>query len=322
MKLTVERYPREQVLKWNKFVDQATNGVLFHRLDFLNYHGDRFSNQEHHLAWYHGEALYAVMPMAIFSENGRNMARSPFGGSYGGIVLKEAPTYQAARELVSTLVGYLRTHDIAELTLTPPIQVCHQQYSETFAFALLEQGFKIVNSDISSVVMLKETEDIEKNLFSSRARNMARKASKSGITVKFRQPVVHFWPMLEKTYTKLGKQPTHSLKEWQWLCDHLPGETWCDVAYLDDQPVAGIGHFQINTRVDSSFYLASDPEFQHYQGLSLLVYEALLEAKKQQYQYFDFGTSTSNMIARENIFQFKESFGAIGMFRNTYKLIL
>ena len=52
--------------------------------------------------------------------------------------------------------------------------------------------------------------------------------------------------------------------------------------------------------------------------MSLIVYDTILKAKEDGFKYFDFGTSSVNMKGRENIFRFKESFGAIGVFRHTY----
>jgi lipid II:glycine glycyltransferase (peptidoglycan interpeptide bridge formation enzyme) len=52
--------------------------------------------------------------------------------------------------------------------------------------------------------------------------------------------------------------------------------------------------------------------------MSLLIFDTILDAKEREFDFFDFGTSSVNMIGRENIFRFKESFGSIGNFRHTY----
>lgn len=90
------------------------------------------------------------------------------------------------------------------------------------------------------------------------------------------------------------------------------------MAYLNGRPIAGIGVFVINRRVSSSFYLCTDPEFQNVQALSGLVCGAIQRAQDNGFKWFDLGTSSDEMQGRENIFSFKEGFGAIGLFRDTY----
>jgi lipid II:glycine glycyltransferase (peptidoglycan interpeptide bridge formation enzyme) len=124
--------------------------------------------------------------------------------------------------------------------------------------------------------------------------------------------------VMEKTFNRLGKGPTHTLFEFEWLCAQFPERIYVDVAYLDNRPVAGIGFFAINRRVNSSFYLCLDQEFRETQAETLLIYEALIRSQEEGFKWFDFGTSSVNQEGRGNIFQFKESFGAIGLFRETY----
>ena len=302
---------------WNNFIEKSNNGTIFHKLEFLAYHKNRFKEDEHHLILFKGESIYAVFPMAVFIKDNKKLAMSPYGASYGGPVFSKPLNYHESKLIVSILVEYFVKQAFNEVIITFPIRIVDSIYSETFFLALLENNFRITNSDISSTVSLEET-NIELNTFTSRARNMAKKARKVGAEIQLQADTNDFWVVMEKTFKKLGRKPTHTLKEWKWLCDHLPGQVWCDVAFLEGKPVAGIGHFRINSRVDSSFYLCSDPEYQKTQVLSLLIYESILNSQREEYKYFDFGTSSTNMKGNEGIFQFKESFGAVGMVRNTF----
>lgn len=319
--LDIVKADSELSSKWDAFVAESANGTLFHSNKFLKYHGERFQNHLHHILFEKSGNVQAVMPMAVFEENGIKIARSPYGASYGGIVTRYIPSYSDSRILVQKLVEYLKHNSISQLTITPPITICEKDHTDTLLFAFLEQGFRISNSDVSSVVSLSD-EDIEKNVFTSRARNMARKAEKSGVTARFRADIDSFWSLMEKTFLKHATTSTHSRNEWEWLCTNLAEDIWCDVAYIGDIPVAGIGHMKINKLVDSSFYLCSDPEYQNTQALTFLVYKSLLESKKSGFRFFDFGTSTVNMLARENIFRFKECYGAVGLFRHTLRIEL
>ena len=177
-------------------------------------------------------------------------------------------------------------------------------------FSFLEEGFKITNSDISSIVTLDD-QKIDNGMFTTRERNVARKARKArkaNVIAKFNQSIEDFWMVMELTFQKHNAKPTHVYNEWKYLCEKFPNRFWNDVAYIDNKPVAGIGHIKINDLTDSSFYLCNDPEFYETQALSLLIYESLLQAQSIGYKRFDFGTSSVNMV------------GAIGVFRHTLQL--
>lgn len=314
---TIIPYNPSHFNEWNAFVEASNEGTLFHRLDFLAYHRERFLQKEHHMLFYKGQQLFGVMPMALIPENGNITARSPYGASYGGPVFERSLDYAESKIVVASLIDYLSHLKVASCKLVLPITCCYSRYSDTFRLALLEYGFRCTNRDISSVVHLKTDRHISEYM-NSRARNMARKAQKSGVSIIQHASIEHFWLVVQKTFENHGVNPTHSLDEFQWLCTNLPEQVYVDVAYIGDQPAAGIGYFVINKRVISSFYLCRDAEFQDTQAQSLLIYDALVRLQNSSFTWFDFGTSSVNMQGRENIFRFKESFGAIGLFRDTY----
>ncbi len=320
MAIKILPYPPGSQEKWDAFVNRSNEGTLFHRMAFLKYHGSKFMSFEHPLAWYKGEELFGVMPLSVLDTDGEKIACSPYGASYGGPVFEKPPDYLECREVVFALTEYMRHVRVTRCVLVLPVSCCYRTYSETMRLSLLEHGFQCVNRDISSVVNLSGDFPVQKRI-ASRARNMVRKAEKAGIFRKTRAPLKDFWAVLEKTYQKIGRKPAHTFSELQWLCSSLPDEVYVDVAYFKGVPVAGAACFVLNARVNNSFYLCQYPEFQHLQGQSLIVYHALTESQAKGFQWFDFGTSSVNMQGSENLFLFKESFGAVGLFRETYEWI-
>jgi hypothetical protein len=304
--------------KWDHFVEQADGGTIFHRLDFLAYHGGRFASQESHLVFLDGDTLLAVMPMAVLADAGGPCAYSPYGGSYGGPVFMRHPSYHQSQALVAALVAFLHDQGITKLRVTMPIAPAYTQPSDTFRFALLESGFVCRQRDISSVVPLSAEKPVEQAL-TSRVRNMVRKSRKEAVEVVPRGSLEDFWLLMDLTFAKHGTHPTHAKREWAWLMDHFPQSIFVDVAYHHGLPVAGVGYLEINRHLHSSFYFCQDPSRQHLQGLSLLICEGLARCHAEGYAWFDFGTSSVNMKARPGIFLFKEGFGAIGAFRETYE---
>jgi len=303
-------------LKWKDLIARADGSTLFHDPGFLAYHGDRFD--EFHLGCFRGGVLIGVLPMAIGHEQQIKVARSPYGGSIGGFVFSEILPFGKYVEVLQLLVELLQADGVQRLVITPPVPTYYEDGSDTLTFAMLINGFKVMNSELTSFVPLLET--METTIFDSRARNMARKAEKFGVRCEFRGSNRDFWTVMDQTFAKHGVPPTHNFDQWCGLAERLPDSIWVDVAYLDDVPVAGIGHFKLTDTVDSSFYLASNPELRQSQALSLLVFQALVRSREEGFKVFDFGGSSVRMVTQEAVLRFKESFGARGMLRQTYRL--
>ncbi|MFO8236558.1 MAG: hypothetical protein R6U04_14265 [Bacteroidales bacterium] len=314
-KFQIIPYTEDYFDLWNKFIQSSINGTLFHRLDFLAYHRNKFARNAHNLMWMKGNSLYAVLPMAVIEEREKRIAVSPYGTSYGGFVTRKLLGYDKASILIKKFIEYFHKQNIDECRLTFPIRAAYKEFSETLFLVLYENGFILDNADISSVVELKE--EIKNKMHSSAKRNV-QKAEREGISFRHDVPLRDFKVPFDKTFQKHNTKPTHSIEELNWLHEHFPSSVFFDVAYFNDLPVSGICHFVQNNRLDSSFYLCNDPEYEKYQGLPYLIYYSLLHSRRNGFQFFDFGTSSVNTQGRPNIFKFKEKFGAIGQFRNTF----
>jgi len=237
---------------WKNILSKLNGSTIFHDPDFLGYHGDKFN--EHHLGVYKGESLIGMIPLAINEEKNSLVAKSPYGASYGGFIFKSIMSYSHAKSLVEIFIEYLKNIGVSQILITPSCHFYHKPYSDTFTFALLEQGFKIINSDITSVVLL-ENSDLENNIFTSRARNMQRKAIKENVNFRINCPIDDFWPLMEKTFQRHGVSPTHSKAELITLNKKFPNEIYFNIAYIEDKPIAGMCVFKINNLVNMSFYL-------------------------------------------------------------------
>ncbi len=303
---------------WNQTYKKCNGATIFHNVDFLTYHGSRFN--ESHIAFYKGESIIGLMPLAFNEENGNLIANSPYGGSYGGAIFVKTLNYNDSREIVNALFVYLRSLNIVKIRITPPLADYYTNYSETFLLALLEKGLRIVNSDISSIVSLEG--NLIKDTFTSRCRNMMRKAEAEKPELIEQANLQDFWLLMDKTFSRHGKAPTHTLKEFMYLNSKFEDKIYCDVCYIRGEPVAGIGYMEVNSHVNMSFYLCSDPEYSHTQAMTFLVAASIIKSQKNGYKTFDFGTSSLEMKGSAGVFQFKESFGAVGRFRHTYECVL
>jgi len=310
--------------EWNNFVIQSNNGTIFHRLDFLDYHGEKFKENIHHLMWFKKNKLYAVMPMGLFNEQNTICAKSPIGASYGGLVTKLPLSYVESSSIVDSLIRYLKGLCVKKISITLPLRIVDKIYSDTLFFSFLERGFKIINSDISTIIPIQnqfnELEFLNKK--NKEVERKARKALQSNVILKFHEPPERFWEILQINFKKFETGPTHSFDEWAFLCKKFPLSIWSDLAYIGDLPIAGIGHIKISNKIDCSFYICNDVRYKHTQALSYLLFNIIEEARQDGINWIDLGTSSYQMKGRENIFRFKESLGGTGCFRHTIELTL
>ncbi len=304
---------------WDSFVEEANGGNIFHKLSFLKYHQEKFQANEYQLVFVKGESIFGLMPMAIFKEAGVLAARSPYGASYGGPIFRKKLSYSESMDVVGSLLNFLSLEKIHKITITLPIPPIYREYCDTFTLALYENKFRCVNQDISSIVALRRDVHEVEERFDSRARNMIRKAVKNDVSIMRNTSLDIFWPVLLKTFEKHGTEPTHSFDDVKWLMRIFPEQIYCSTAMYKGNPIAGICFFEMNRKVNSTFYFANDPQYQHLQGLSFLISDAIKFSTSKGYAFLDFGTSSVNMQGRSNIFKFKEGFGATGCFRKTFE---
>jgi lipid II:glycine glycyltransferase (peptidoglycan interpeptide bridge formation enzyme) len=71
-----------------------------------------------------------------------------------------------------------------------------------------------------------------------------------------------------------------------------------------------------------AFYISDDKAYQEYRSVNNLFYHIFHWAVEHNFQFFDFGIFTVNMDPNWGLGKFKESFGARGLFRDTFELIL
>jgi hypothetical protein len=318
MALTIVEANERHLNGWDLFNAKSCNGTIFHRRSFLSYHERRFAGIEHFLVALDGEVVVAQICLTIEETAEGRTGKSPYGASYGGFVFAEQPKFSQCKEIVLAFNDYLRGAEVRRFILTPPIACCMSAPLDTFIFVLLANGYRSINRDLSNVVDLKIAKPIERSI-SGRALGSVRKAKMKGVSTR-RGNVDDFWSVMEKTFSKHGARPTHTKQELQQLIEMFPEDVYVSVAYSQDgAPLAGMGCFVINSRVNSSFYMCQDPDRRQDQGLSLLVFEALQQSQLEDFSFFDFGTSTLNMEPRENIIRFKEGFSRSALFRETFE---
>lgn len=318
--LRVEPYTDEKRSEWSDFVAGANNGTIFHDLDFLSYHPpDRFS--EHHLMFFQGEKLIGIAPMAVVESEGRTIARSPYGGSWGGIAHSEGQ-FHVVFNLVAQWVAYVRDLGVQEIQVVPPPVVYHQQADYHLDFALLKHGFALTDRQLTSVIPLMGASVDPLALLSGPARRNVRRAIGSGVQVEISQDYQSFYQILRQTIEeKHGSRITHSYAELLRLRGLIGDRMVLYLANYERHAVAGVLCFVANQRCLLAFYNCFLEAYQALRPLNLVFFQIIKDALACEYNYVDLGTTSGlhEQIAY-GLFRFKESLGGRGYFRDYYAL--
>jgi len=320
--IEIKKFIVEQSDLWEKIVKRANNGTLFHMRKFLSYHPPgRFT--DHSLVYFKNNQPYVLFPAAEKEIDGKRFLVSHPGTSYGSFIVPEDISFADSYDIVESLIKYAKTQKFNGIRLTPPPTIYNRRLSNYIDFSLLQHGFRYLKREISSILFLEDT--IEQNLdkFKPSHRRAVRKAIKVGVEVRESDKFDEFYNILQNNLKiRHNVTPTHTLDELWKLKKLFPDEIKLFGAFLGDKMVAGVVNFICTKDVVLAFYISHDEEYQETRALNLLFYSIFDWAIKNEFKVFDFGIFTVNEEPNFGLARFKENFGASGMFRDTFEIIL
>lgn len=321
MHFTIDHNIKNNQEEWDHFVQHSDNGTLFHERKFLNYHPpDRFL--DHSLIFKNKNKIIALFPAIEKSKKSESYLISHAGASYGGFVFSDI-SIQNAFYLVEDLLNYARGKNFRRILLTVPPMIYSSRFNNHIEFALIQSGFQYRKREITSVVKLNCTMKEILNLYKNEARTALKKAQKMGIKIQINTDYDAFYSILVANLEAHGSlSATHNLDEIKKLAEMYPDKIFLFGAFLDDEMIAGIINFICNSKVTLAFYITGKIEYRPYRPINLLIYHVMQWANERNFNYFDLGTITINMKINWGLGKFKETFGARGIFRDTFEIIL
>jgi hypothetical protein len=301
---------------WNRFIEESNNGTIFHRLDFLDYH-EKGRFNFHHLLFFKGDELVAVLPGAVSGD----MFKSPAGASFGGFVTAKYLGIADADQIVKACIRYFASIKVKEIYLTPPMQIYNETFNEAVEYAMHYNHFVIISSLYSSVIdfsRIHGKEDLSRN-----TRHKINKAVNKGVQIEQKNDFDAFYPILLENKRKFGVAPTHSLQELKKIDRLLPGMMTLFMAYHEGKPVAGELLFEANNRCVLNFYTMHLYEYHSFFPVNLLIEHSIRWCNERGFRYLDYGVSADTfssdpMEPSWSLIIFKESMGATGCQRKTY----
>ena len=307
--------------EWDAFVRRSDNGSIFHERAFLAYHpADRFT--DHSLLVRVKGNVRALFPAIEWQIDKDKTLYSHRGASYGGFVYDDL-SLESAIDYIRALKRYAEREGFSRIILTPPPALYAERPTNYVDYALLREGFRYQKRELTAIAPVPSSENDILTLWKQEARTAMRKAQKSGVSVRLSKDYEAYFEILSHNLLmRHGVTPTHSLKELQYLAQAFPERIELWAAYWGETMIAGVVNFLANERATLAFYISDNKEHQDLRALNLVFYEIFRQCAERGVRYYDFGTFTLNMQPNMGLGKFKETFGAQGLFRDTFEIWL
>ena len=319
--IKIKKFSKNNYAAWDSFVLKANNGTLFHLRKFLNYHpDDRF--KDHSIEVYKKNTIFSVFPAADIIIDDKKMLVSHPGSSYGSFISKEELSIKDAMDMVSKLIDYSSKKGFEGIKLTIPPAFYSKRLSNYIEYSLLFNGFDYFKREVTSTLTIENSEHKILNKFKPSHQRALRKSKKLGVETRITKKVDEFFSILKDNLKiRHGADPTHSLIELKSLIKLFPESINIFGAFYDNQMIAGVLNIVVKEGVALAFYISHKEDFQELRPLNLLFFDIFKWCLKNNIKVYDFGTFTEEGIANMGLGRFKESFGASGVFRDSFKIL-
>jgi len=321
MSMILTAFTGQNQARWDGFVRSSRNGTLMQERKFLNYHPPGRFTDCSLMARDSLGGIVAVIPAAVKYEENKKIFCSHPGASHGGIVVGNEFRTDRALILVSLLIEHCggNRFDAIELKMIP--RIYHRWPSDEIDFALKQNGFSAVSTELATALPLKEIGSMPGYMAQSAVRSL-RRAEKSEVYMEESTDFEAYWAILTANLQQRhNSRPTHNLTEIYHLIEQYPGEIKLFAAFHQGEMVGGVTVFLLNNRVVNCFYIAHDDRYQSLRPLNLVFPRLINWAVDKGYHYLDWGISTENRgkVINHGLFRFKETFGGRGVLRETYR---
>ena len=322
--IEIKRYTPQEKQDWNDFVAKSRQGTFLFDRNYMDYHQDRF--HDHSLMIYYKDKLYALLPAnEVVSASNNEIPQKELvshqGLTYGGLLTCNKMTAELTCETFEAIGNYLKQEGFSKLTYKAIPWIYHKIPSEEDLYALIHVGKASLNArEISTTILLQN-----KLRFSEQRRRGVNKAKKNSLIIRqsSQEDVFAFWNILNNNLQqKYHTRPVHSNEELQLLMSRFPENIIGYSVLKDEEVIAGTIIF-ITPQVIHTQYIGASKKGKEEGALDLL-FDYLINQKKWNAPYIDFGKSTEDRgnYLNTNLIHQKEGFGGRGVAYDTYEWTL
>lgn len=297
---------------YEDLLQKKEESLLFVSLKYRNLLRQYIDAEDFYLLAKRGGDIVGTFPLFLKknSTHGNVLNSLPFYGSNGGVIISPSVTDPEAvfKALTEGLHNLARETDAVAVTVvTSPFELYPELYQEhlrpTFRDSRIGQVSHLPHSG-------ENPEHAVMAMIHSKTRNMVRKARKSRIAHRHSSDleVLRFLADTHKeNMTGIGG----IAKGWEFF-RKVPEIFQYDTDYRvyaatrDGRPVSALLIFYHKKTVEY-FTPATVREYRHLQPNSLLIFEAMKDATRQKYHYWNFG---GTWHSQNGVRQFKNRWGA------------
>lgn len=303
-------YTKDKESRWDRFVmEESVNGTFLQSRRFLNYHPEgRFQDASFFVE------KSGIILAAVPGCNVDGTFVSHQGSTFGGPVISKV-FYSGYKifEIIKTIDDYI-AQNFKSVKLKPTSQIFATMPTDLLDYALEHEGYSRHTELSCYTPLAKGVDPLEKCTGTCR-RNYRHTEKLELVYGEIPDSEMEkFYDFLVLSKARHHTTPVHSLAELRDLKrrfskDILFRGVWQNNEYLSGMMIfifrqANVFHFQ---------YLAPDDSKRETNATTALFINAMREAAQAGYTKFSWGISTENGGAylNENLYRFKESFGAL-----------
>jgi hypothetical protein len=303
-------YSAEKISRWDRFVmEESMNGTFLQTRRFLNYHPEgRFVDA----SFFVEKSGIIVATVPGCNVDGKFISHQ--GSTFGGPIISK-DFYSGAKIL--EIIGAIDQHLVENFKgsrLKPTAALFATAPTDLLDYALEHKGYSR-HTELSCWTPLRKEIDPLENC-KRECRHNFRLSEKLNLTYGEipDSEMETFYKCLELSKARHNTKPVHTLSELRELKERFPEEIlfrgiWQDGTYLSGMMIfvfrqAKAFHFQ---------YLAPDDSRRETNATTALFVNAMREASQKGFEKFSWGISTEDGgdYLNENLYRFKETFGAL-----------
>jgi len=309
--ISVVEYTTDKKEIWDTFVRQSKNGIFMFERGFMDYHSDRF--QDNSLMFFDEDELTAVLPASVHG----NELRSHGGLTYGGFITSNKMKQHHMNDCFEALKTYMQGKNISKLIYKEIPHIYHKQPAEEDLYALYKNGAKLLKTEPSTTVFLKEPLKMPKG----RKAQIAR-AKREGCIIDVSNDFETFIALENSVLIHHNTQAVHNASELRLLKSRCGDKIQLWVAKYQERIIAGTLLFVYDNVVHTQ-YMAADDTAREIGALDLLI-KTLMDEFAKTKTYFDFGISSEDdgHYLNEGLIAQKEGFGGRTTIYQTWEIVL
>lgn len=311
-------YSPDMEARWDRFImEDSMNGTFLQTRKFLNYHPvDRFTDASFIVK--KSGIIVAAIPGCNIDGKFISHQGSTFGGP---IISKDFYSGHKILEIIRAIDSHI-AQNFKSIKLKPTSPIFTSTPTDLIDYTLEHVGYSRHTELSCYTPLLQGSDPLE---FCTReCRHNFRQAEKQGLTYGEipDSEMEKFYAFLMLSKARHNTKPVHTLAELQDLKQRFPEEilfrgVWKDGVYLSGMMIF---HFK-QTNTFHFQYLAPDDSKRESNATTALFVFAMREAAKAGCKKFSWGISTEEggSYLNENLYRFKESFGALPCLNARYE---